>query len=140
MKVVLDTNIYISYLLASEPKNTISQVFEICIAKNDIDLLLPQKVIDELYASISSSKYLSKHISRRDAYSLLKDIKKASTFIESTAVEQNQVVNVRDAKDHYLLDLAITHEADYLVTGDSDLLIIKQISKLKIVNPYQFIS
>ena len=39
----------------------------------------------------------------------------------------------RDAKDNFLLDLAIDSKADYLVTGDSDLLELKEIQKTKIV-------
>ena len=39
----------------------------------------------------------------------------------------------RDFKDNFLLDLAIDSKADYLVTGDKDLLEIKLIGKTKIL-------
>ena len=44
----------------------------------------------------------------------------------------------RDKKDDYLLAYASVAEADYLVSEDDDLLVIKQIEKLKIVSPLKF--
>ncbi len=39
-----------------------------------------------------------------------------------------------DIKDNFLLSLAVSGKADYLVSGDSDLLIIKRIGRTKILN------
>ena len=47
-------------------------------------------------------------------------------------------VVTRDAKDDYLLAYALVGQADYLVTGDEDLLVLQEIEGLKIVNPTQF--
>lgn len=45
----------------------------------------------------------------------------------------------RDAKDNYLLALAMDAEADYLVTGDDDLLVLERIGKTKIVRMAEFV-
>ncbi|MBX3296450.1 MAG: putative toxin-antitoxin system toxin component, PIN family [Acidobacteria bacterium] len=45
----------------------------------------------------------------------------------------------RDAKDNYLLALAIDAEADYLVTGDDDLRVLERIGKTKIVRMGEFV-
>ena len=39
----------------------------------------------------------------------------------------------RDKKDNFLLNLAIDSNADYLVTGDLDLLELEKIKKTKII-------
>ena len=39
----------------------------------------------------------------------------------------------RDEKDNFLLNLAIDGKADYLVTGDQDLLELKKLGKTKII-------
>jgi putative PIN family toxin of toxin-antitoxin system len=140
MKVIIDTNIYISYLLTRGIRDTISIAIELCVMEREIELLLPQKVIDELIASVSTSKYLRRHISSTQVNSLVRDMRKASTILKSTIDDQYSTINVRDPKDRYLLELGITHEADYLVTGDSDLLVIEQISKLRIIDPHRFVS
>ena len=45
----------------------------------------------------------------------------------------------RDAKDNFLLNLAIDSKADYLITGDTDLLIIEKIKKTNIITFTEFI-
>jgi len=39
----------------------------------------------------------------------------------------------RDLKDNYLLSLAIDSNADYLITGDNDLLVLNEIGKTSII-------
>lgn len=45
----------------------------------------------------------------------------------------------RDAKDDIFLETAVESEADFLVTGDKDLLVLKKIGKTEIVRPAEFI-
>lgn len=44
----------------------------------------------------------------------------------------------RDLKDDYLLAYAVVGEADYLVTGDKDLLVLEKIGEVAIVSPADF--
>ena len=44
----------------------------------------------------------------------------------------------RDIKDNFLLSLSIDSKADYLITGDNDLLEIKTIGKTKIITISEF--
>ena len=44
----------------------------------------------------------------------------------------------RDPKDDYLIAYAVIGEADYLVTGDKDLLVLEQIVGVTIVTPARF--
>jgi uncharacterized protein len=46
----------------------------------------------------------------------------------------------RDPKDDYLVAYGVVNEADYLITGDLDLLVLGQVGDLQIVNPAQFIA
>lgn len=46
----------------------------------------------------------------------------------------------RDVKDNFLLSLAVESKADFLVTGDEDLLVIKKIKRTKIVTWNDFIN
>lgn len=45
----------------------------------------------------------------------------------------SRINECRDGKDNFLLSLAVDAKADLLVTGDSDLLILKKIKDTKIV-------
>lgn len=44
----------------------------------------------------------------------------------------------RDVKDDYLLELAIQSDADFLITGDNDLLVIAKIEHCRIVTIMEF--
>ena len=51
-----------------------------------------------------------------------------------------EITECRDLKDNFLLSLAVESKADYLVTGDTDLLIIKEIEKIKIIKWSDFVN
>ncbi len=55
-------------------------------------------------------------------------------------IEQNlQITNVcRDAADDNIIACAVSAKADYLVTGDADLLVIRSYEGIKIVTPRDF--
>ena len=44
----------------------------------------------------------------------------------------------RDPKDDYLLELALVSDADFLITGDKDLLDIKEIGNCQILTATEF--
>lgn len=49
-------------------------------------------------------------------------------------VEVSRKVNLcRDVKDNFLIELALDGKADYLVTGDADLLILTEIEGVKVL-------
>ncbi|MFN2262353.1 MAG: putative toxin-antitoxin system toxin component, PIN family, partial [Psychroflexus sp.] len=45
----------------------------------------------------------------------------------------------RDEKDNFLLNLSIDSKADYLITGDNDLLVLDKIEQTQIMNFREFI-
>jgi uncharacterized protein len=45
----------------------------------------------------------------------------------------------RDEKDNFLLNLALDGKADYLITGDVDLLILNPVEQLKILTYQDFV-
>jgi len=64
------------------------------------------------------------------------DIQKLLRAFDNHAIIIKTKSNIdicRDFKDNFLLNLAIDSKADFLVTGDNDLLDIAQIEKTKIL-------
>jgi len=73
------------------------------------------------------------------------EIKEAVTLIEEISLtvnpdERNIVVKgiCRDIDDDFILACALSAEADYIVTGDPDLLLMKNYKGINIVNPRDF--
>jgi putative PIN family toxin of toxin-antitoxin system len=54
-------------------------------------------------------------------------------------VSPSQKVNAcRDEKDNFLLEVALEGRADYLITGDEDLLVLNTFQSTKIIRPKEF--
>ena len=51
---------------------------------------------------------------------------------------ESEIKICRDTKDNFLLNLAVDGNADYLITGDKDLLILEKINNTKIITIADF--
>lgn len=135
MRVMLDTNILISYLLVSDTSSVIYKVVKEVITGEHV-LVLPPGLLQEVLKKIPEKPYLNQRITHAD-------FKQFITLIESV-VEKIEPVHesiprlLRDPKDDYLLFYALMTDVDYLVTGDDDLLSIGSVGNLHIVSPREF--
>jgi putative PIN family toxin of toxin-antitoxin system len=128
MKVVIDTNIWISYLLGS-----LLQGMDEKILSKEIKVVVSEEMLKEISEVSSRPKFKNIFTAKR--------IKELFSLLDSYAivVSPSQKVNVcRDGKDNFLLEVALEGEADYLVTGDEDLLVLDPFHNTKIVKPKDF--
>lgn len=127
IRVVIDTNIWVSFLIGK----MLSDLLE-AVLSNRIKVLFCEKLFNELTKVLKRPKF-SKYFS-------YEKIKEFIAIIDSTAerIEPMQHFKVcRDEKDNFLLDLCVAGKADYLITGDQDLLILTLFHGTKIIN-YQY--
>jgi uncharacterized protein len=92
-----------------------------------VRLIFSEELLAEFITVVQRPKF-RKFFSEPDIEILLEIIQKYSEFINVTSV----VTVCRDEKDNFLLSLAKDGSADYLITGDKDLLIIKRFEKTEI--------
>ena len=136
MRVLYDSNIFISYLLSPNGK-TISKLFDRNILLNTT-LLLPEPLITEFATRIKTKPFLSDKISHTQ---LKKFIETLSQLGEIVRTIKHPIPKIsRDPKDDFLFAYAIVGKADYLVSGDKDLLVLKKIDNTMILNPRDFIN
>lgn len=134
MRVLYDANIFISYLL--NDGGSIGTLFEERVLSH-ITLLLPEPLLTEFVQRIETKPYLSERISRSRLADFSSEVLSASEIIPE--ITQPFPTVVRDPKDDYLIAYAIVGEADYLVTGDKDLLVLQQLDELHIITPEAFV-
>ncbi len=65
---------------------------------------------------------------------ILETIDEVAEFVNVTS----EITKCRDPKDNFLLSLAVDGKADYLLTGDKDLLVIKKIGNSEIKTISEF--
>lgn len=128
MRLVIDTNIWMHYLIQSSLKH-----LDLIITDSDTEILFSKELINE-FLDVSARPKFTRYFTSEDVSELL-------LLLESRfpPIEVKSVVNAcRDERDNFLLALAKDGNADYLITGDNDLLIIKNFEKTKIVSLAEF--
>lgn len=121
--VIIDTNLWISYLITNK-----YQFLDSLILTSKIKLIFSEELLDE-FLNVTNRPKFTKYFGKSDINRLFKLIEEYALFID---VKTNLKLS-RDCNDDFLLNLALDSNADYLVTGDSDLLILKQIGVTKII-------
>jgi len=136
MIVIIDTSIIISFLLSKRDNNC---RFIIRLAQNNhIRLAASKETMSELKSIISHN-----NIKKLHGY-------KAHTVASFIALYQYNVEyfsisnitpskQIRDTSDSMFLKLAIASCAQYIISGDNDLLVLEHIQKTKIITPAEFI-
>jgi putative PIN family toxin of toxin-antitoxin system len=127
-KIIIDTNVWISFLIGKSLlglQNFIDSEF--------IKIVSCNEQLEELSQVFKKSK-IKKHFSKEqitEFFELLDEV------LENVAIK-TQTNLCRDPKDNYLLALAIDSNADFLITGDKDLLEITKIGNTRIIKFIDF--
>lgn len=130
MRVVFDTNILVSALLF---ENSIpAQVFFLALNKGEI--LISTALTNELHEVIYRPKF-DKYITNAQREDFMLSLVESSELIE--VIESIDVC--RDPKDNMILELAVSGKAKFIVTGDSDLLVLNPFRKINILNAQAFL-
>ncbi|KAA3596809.1 MAG: putative toxin-antitoxin system toxin component, PIN family [Calditrichaeota bacterium] len=127
---VVDTNIFVSALLS---KNSFSQK---CVKKAAKlgDFLLSKETLDEIKSVLSRKKF-EKYITSDDRVKFIEFLILKSNFV--TIKEKVKIC--RDEKDDKILELALNGKADFILTGDKDLLVLNPFQEIKILSPRKFV-
>lgn len=133
---LLDANIIISYLLVPVPGKIPTLIVEAGIAQI-YRLLWVQEIGDELVNRIATKPYLSRRIGMAEIERLMALLARTATTVPAIPPENIPPVS-RDPKDDYLLAYAVAAGADFLVTGDDDLLTLGRHGDVEIVSPSAF--
>lgn len=129
-RVVFDTSAIVSAVL--RPGSVPSRAF--LLAQRKMEILVSNATLDELATVLLRPKF-DQYINRKDIAKLLHDLARGAELVSVTASLQA----CRDPRDDKFLELAISGEADTLVTGDNDLLDLDPFRGVRIVTPRDFL-
>jgi len=130
MRVILDTNVLISAVLI---KNSVSDI-TLRKAQNNCTILCSNSIFNEYTKKLLLPRF-NKYASLIKRTNMLNDIEKEALFIDPEV----EISECRDPKDNKFLELAIAANADCIVTGDKDLLVLNPFRGIKIVSPSDFL-
>jgi uncharacterized protein len=128
-KIILDTNLWISFLITKK----FTQIDKLIESKK-ITLIFSDELIAE-FIDVAKRPKFEKYFSKKDIEKILSYFDEFGKLIKV----KSDIQLCRDAKDNFLLNLSVDSKADYLITGDNDLLVLEKIERTKIMNFTGFI-
>jgi len=129
LRVILDTNLWVSFLITKNYIKLDSLLFE-----KQIKLIFSEELFSE-FIDVTNRPKFKKYFSHSDIKLLLN----ALEIYGEIVVVTSKTNYCRDIKDNFLVNLAIDGKADYLLTGDKDLLELKKIGKTRIITIDKFL-
>ena len=129
-RVIIDTNLWISFLLTDDYAE-----LDTLFADNSITLLFSQELLDE-FIEVAQRPKFKKYFLLPDLQKLILRIREKAEFIHVKTV----VTICRDPKDDFLLALAEDGNATHLITADKDLLDRQTFGKTRIVTMTQYLN
>jgi uncharacterized protein len=131
MRIVIDTNDYISAMIGKKHRDKLTQV----LSRTDIEIFADKLLIDEIRGVANREKF-RKYISIEAADLFIETLYARLTFIVPTTT----VFDSPDPDDNFLLSLAIDSNADYLVSGDKNgLIALSPYRGIKILRLFEFL-
>ena len=130
MKVIIDTNLWISFLIGHQ-----AGLVRRMLTDLRFDVYVCARLIEEI-RDVAGRDKIRKYVSETDLDDLLAIINAFCQFVTIEADISPKAV--RDPKDLYLLALADTIGADYIVSGDADLTDLGQYNQTCIMKLADF--
>lgn len=126
MKIVLDANVIIAAFAA---RGLCESIMEVCLSEHEI--VLSDDLFDEILRNLRLKIKLPTNI--------VDNICELLREHANISIPEPLASDVcRDPDDIKILGLAVASNADYIVTGDKDLLILKNFQDTPILNPRSF--
>lgn len=125
MRIVFDTNIWVSFLIGKR-----LAVFQTFFERPDIEIYY----CDELEREFLDVAHRDKIIKYVDEMQIQRVYQLMINYCHRCGIKRNCEILVRDAKDAYLLLLSDAVHADYLISGDADLTALGQHNQTRITD------
>lgn len=133
MRAVIDTNILVRALIM--PHGTVGPVLQ-RLRHAEYTLLYSQPLLEELADVLNRPRSRDKYaLSEADIATVLRLI-----LLRGEAVTPTKSITAcRDPKDNKFLEVAVAGQADVLVSGDEDLLVLHPFEGGPIIAPAEFL-
>ena len=129
MNVIIDTNLWVSFVIGKK-----LSAMRALFTNSEIKIYVCDELLDE-FADVSSRLKIRKHITNDDIRETYKLIDKYCYYAR---IAEKATSSINDKKDLYLLSLAETISADFILTGDKALLSLQSHHQTKIVTYKEF--
>jgi hypothetical protein len=134
LRAVIDTNVIVSALI--RPKAPTGVLWR-RLGEGAFTAVFSPELIDEIAAVLGHPRIRAKY---RTIPKDLEDIAALFALRGDLVTCEERIRVCRDPEDDFLVETAASGNADYLVTGDEDLLILKKFRRTRIASPAAFLA
>lgn len=135
VRVVVDTNVLVSGLFGI--KNSPSSRILTAVRHQKIILVTSPVILEEVGNVINRERIIKlTKMTDEERKDFIDELVKRC---EITAGKQLVSIITRDSKDDKFLACGVEGKVDYIVTGDKDLLVLREYEAIKIVTPGVFV-
>jgi len=128
--VVFDTNVVVRALLFAG--STSGRAFRLVLETGEV--LVSVATLEEL-AQVLSRPRFERYVTAAEREEFIEALVERALLVEPSEV----VRKCRDPKDDMFLELALAGKADFIVTGDEDLLVLHPFGQTEIVTVEHFL-
>jgi putative PIN family toxin of toxin-antitoxin system len=133
MRAVVDTNVLVRAVI--KPTGTVGPVL-MRLRQDDYTLLYAQSLLEELVDVLNRPRIRGKYrLSDQDIQTVVSLILLRGEMVTPT----ERITACRDPKDDKFLEVAVAGEADVIVSGDQDLLVLHPFGNIPILPPAAFL-
>lgn len=129
MRVIIDVNIWVSFCIGQYLDN-----LPLVVGHQSVQLFVCEALEIE-FANVASRPRLAKYIRPERVIEVFQLMEAYGIYAEIKQAEANFV----DSKDNYLLDFSRSVNANFLVTGDQELLALESYFEMKIISFREFV-
>ena len=130
MRLIVDTNVLVSaFVFKSETANNVVR-----FAAKKHTLLFSESTFKELKSTLLKPKF-AEIVELPTIRKFIINLFRIGEFIDPKI----KIAECRDPKDNKFLELAVAGNADCIITGDKDLLILNPFRGIKIISPSDFL-
>jgi putative PIN family toxin of toxin-antitoxin system len=129
MKLVLDTNIFISsFFWGGNPRKIMMRIID-----GKDTLYISHEILKEVYAVMTRPKF---NINHHQIVRFLYSIEEIAYLVASSGTIKGVC---RDSDDDKILECAILSNVDFIISGDNDLLALKEFQKIPIITASEYL-
>ncbi|MFA5576092.1 MAG: putative toxin-antitoxin system toxin component, PIN family [Tissierellaceae bacterium] len=130
IKVVIDTNIFVSALLGSKNAKLVLRE----VINGDLLLIMSKYQLKEIKEVLLRPKF-SRYITVSEINELISNLSMKVII----PIIYDSINDCRDPKDNFILEEAVYGNAQYIVTGDDDLLVLHPYKWINVVTLREFL-
>ncbi|MFH0919114.1 MAG: putative toxin-antitoxin system toxin component, PIN family [Fibrobacterota bacterium] len=129
MTAVFDTNVFVSALLfGGRPREALEKAID-----GTVRLFISKAIVNELHGTLFKPKF---KLTQEQAAMFIEEVE---ALCHPVFPREKVIRECRDRKDHIVLECALESRSGMIVTGDDDLLVLKNFRGIPIISVAEFL-